>query len=340
MSDMSEHLLDLAKRFESLRQELEPPEMKAAAARVNKGVDQLMAAHCGSWLGAQSLIYYKDFQTIPAGAHFSVEWGLMRSSGEWGSTSFDLVVEHLKRLAGKPTFDEMMSLAKSVGPKIEHVREELISVLTSLKQSSDDPYIARLLDKANETELRSSSDVIAALRPSGKFFTRDPSAMAGTLNTPPHIAVASEMMNVHLASDFARDLGSIAQQAATHLGLKLEARRSSHTGAKVAIGHGRSPLWRELKDFIQERLRLQVDEFNRVPVAGVTNIARLTTMLSEAEVAFIIMTAEDELKDGSVQARMNVIHEVGLFQGKLGFTRAIVLLEENCEQFSNIEGLF
>ena len=36
---------------------------------------------------------------------------------------------------------------------------------------------------------------------------------------------------------------------------------------------------------------------------------------------------------------MNVIHEAGLFQGRLGFQRAIVLLEEGCEEFSNIQGL-
>jgi predicted nucleotide-binding protein len=36
---------------------------------------------------------------------------------------------------------------------------------------------------------------------------------------------------------------------------------------------------------------------------------------------------------------MNVIHEVGLFQGRLGFTKAIVLLEEGCAEFSNIHGL-
>jgi predicted nucleotide-binding protein len=40
-----------------------------------------------------------------------------------------------------------------------------------------------------------------------------------------------------------------------------------------------------------------------------------------------------------VRARENVVHEVGLFQGRLGFTRAIVLLEEGCEEFSNIHGL-
>ena len=51
------------------------------------------------------------------------------------------------------------------------------------------------------------------------------------------------------------------------------------------------------------------------------------------------MTGEDEQTDGKVRARENVVHEVGLFQGKLGFSRAIVLLEEGCEEFSNIHGL-
>jgi predicted nucleotide-binding protein len=35
---------------------------------------------------------------------------------------------------------------------------------------------------------------------------------------------------------------------------------------------------------------------------------------------------------------MNVIHEAGLFQGRLGFERAIILLEDGCEEFSNIQG--
>jgi predicted nucleotide-binding protein len=62
-------------------------------------------------------------------------------------------------------------------------------------------------------------------------------------------------------------------------------------------------------------------------------------MLDAAAFAFLIMTAEDETPDRLFQARLNVIHEVGLFQGKLGFEKAIVLLEEGCEQFSNIHGL-
>jgi predicted nucleotide-binding protein len=62
-------------------------------------------------------------------------------------------------------------------------------------------------------------------------------------------------------------------------------------------------------------------------------------MLSDAGIAFLVLTAEDERIGGAMVARQNVIHEVGLFQGRLGFLRAIVVLEDGCERFSNIDGL-
>ena len=84
---------------------------------------------------------------------------------------------------------------------------------------------------------------------------------------------------------------------------------------KVFIGHGQSAVWRELKDFLQDRLHLPWDEFNREAVAGLTTFERLSEMLSAASFAFLIMTAEDEHLDATVHARENVVHEVGLFQG-------------------------
>jgi predicted nucleotide-binding protein len=51
------------------------------------------------------------------------------------------------------------------------------------------------------------------------------------------------------------------------------------------------------------------------------------------------MTGEDDIGGGSLRARENVVHEVGLFQGRLGLRRAIVLLEDGCNEFSNIHGL-
>jgi predicted nucleotide-binding protein len=107
----------------------------------------------------------------------------------------------------------------------------------------------------------------------------------------------------------------------------------------VFIGHGRSAAWRDLKDFLSDRLGLAYEEFNREPAAGISTIDRLRAMLDKATFALLVMTAEDAHEDGEWHARENVIHEAGLFQGRLGFQRAIVLIEEGCAEFSNIHGL-
>jgi predicted nucleotide-binding protein len=153
-----------------------------------------------------------------------------------------------------------------------------------------------------------------------------------------------------LAKCRARSL-ALLRQAASFLKHELELSDSVATeksdarpalpsiGTNIFIGHGRSLVWRELKDFLEDRLGLSVDEFDRVPVAGIATSTRLSEMLDAAAFAFLVMTAEDEQTDGTMRARENVVHEVGLFQGRLGFARAIVLVEDGCKEFSNIHGL-
>jgi predicted nucleotide-binding protein len=118
-----------------------------------------------------------------------------------------------------------------------------------------------------------------------------------------------------------------------------ERQKMTTAGQKIFIGHGHSPVWRELKDFLQDRLHLTIDEFNSVSTAGVATSNRLEEMLYNAAFAFLILTAEDEQADGALRARENVVHEAGLFQGRLGFKKAILLLEETCDKFSNAHGL-
>lgn len=114
---------------------------------------------------------------------------------------------------------------------------------------------------------------------------------------------------------------------------------SKPLGRKVFIGHGHSPAWLELQNYLRDRMRLGVVHFSSVPNAGKTTIDRLKEMVDSVGFALLVMTGEDEVGDGSFRARQNVIHEIGLFQGRLGFERAIILLEEGCEEFSNVSGL-
>jgi hypothetical protein len=78
--------------------------------------------------------------------------------------------------------------------------------------------------------------------------------------------------------------------------------KADRIGTNVFIGHGRSKEWKDLKDFISDRMRLPWDEFNRVAVAGIPNTIRLSTMLDAAAIAFMVLTAEDERADGKLHA--------------------------------------
>ena len=49
--------------------------------------------------------------------------------------------------------------------------------------------------------------------------------------------------------------------------------------------------------------------------------SKRASMLDADAIAFPVLTTEDEQADGNVRAHMNVIHEAGLFQGRLGFAQ-------------------
>lgn len=107
----------------------------------------------------------------------------------------------------------------------------------------------------------------------------------------------------------------------------------------VFIGHGGNQQWRDLKDHLQDKHKIRVEAYEVGARAGHTIRDILEEMLGNSTFACLVLTGEDELKEGTLQARQNVIHEAGLFQGRLGFARAIILLEDGTEEFSNIAGV-
>lgn len=107
----------------------------------------------------------------------------------------------------------------------------------------------------------------------------------------------------------------------------------------VFLGHGHSADWRKVKDHLQDRHGHTVEAYEVGSRAGHTVRDVLDSMMRASSIAFLIMTAEDEQADGSKRARQNVVHEAGLFQGRLGFARAIAVVEEGVEVFSNLDGV-
>lgn len=107
----------------------------------------------------------------------------------------------------------------------------------------------------------------------------------------------------------------------------------------VFIGHGHSKLWARLKVFLEDELKVKTISYESESRVGDSITPILEKLLNSATFAILILTAEDETKDGKIRARQNVIHETGLFQGKLGFKKAIILRQEGTEDLTNLAGV-
>lgn len=105
------------------------------------------------------------------------------------------------------------------------------------------------------------------------------------------------------------------------------------------LGHGDSDDWRKTKDHLQDKHGHTVEAYEVGSRAGHTIRDVLSSMMSASSIAFLVMTAEDEQADGTMRARQNVVHEAGLFQGRLGFPKAIVVVEVGVQVFSNLDGV-
>ena len=108
---------------------------------------------------------------------------------------------------------------------------------------------------------------------------------------------------------------------------------------KIFLGHGRNPLWNRVLRFLKDELSMEVIAFETESRTSSHIVDVLTGFLDDCNFAVIVMTAEDETTEGKTRSRQNVIHEIGLFQGRHGFNRVLIFQQEGVEEFSNIAGL-
>ena len=224
----------------------------------------------------------------------------------------------------------------------EKNKTEATTILTVILESTKSESIEELRDEIKKIKSHfSKEELISHQSPKGKFMSRDALAVSQGILSPPHIAFQCWLYSWRSYFTQASNLSTSVNRAITYLRQKYRSETSekSISQGKVFIGHGRSSVWKDLSQFFTDRLHLDWDEFNRESSAGLSIKERLEAMLDNATFAFLIMTAEDEHADKSLHARENVIHEVGLFQGRLTFKRAIILFEDGCEEFSNIHGV-
>lgn len=111
---------------------------------------------------------------------------------------------------------------------------------------------------------------------------------------------------------------------------------------KVFITHGHNEVAKlKIKDYLLTRLSHEPVILGEQPGRqGLTIIEALEKFSEGCEFAVILLTTDDLTKDGGQRARQNVIHEVGFFQGRLGRSKVVLIVEKGVEIPSNLLGLF
>jgi predicted nucleotide-binding protein len=345
-SSLIEELQDVATQLEQAAEKGQHGSVTEPLEALETEAGRFARAWSGSNLGFHASIYYNEFDPPPPGAHFDPEWGFrgqfQGTTGDWREYSHADVVALIRAGAGEPDLAAAMSARSEAEATATQAKADVVSILTTYLGQHNDALVEQLLGDTERHRTIALDDVKRAALPTGQLMSRDSTALMQGPRVAPHQEVLAEVIWIRHAFTACDSLAALAQRAANHLRRLASSDQNSEApvpGQRVFIGHGGSSLWREFKEFISDRLKLPWDEFNRVPAAGLTNTDRLASMLDSAGIAFLLMTAEEAMADGAEQARQNVVHEVGLFQGRLGPERAIVLLEEGCQEFTNIQGL-
>ncbi len=312
--------------------------------RLTQNIKRVATAFSGSWKGYHATVYYENLSAPPPGDSFSVEWGLMdihARGSRWQETDYSVISAAVLEDVDPDYENRLRHISEVAASVFEETRNGLSILLAVLTEHSTNPLLSEIQSEVRKIQNPiTKREVIDRMMPRGSMVTRDVTALNQGTKVPPHVDIEARFLSLQGSFPALRSNIRLAQKLHQYMAIQnLIEVDVAIKGTKVFIGHGQSALWRALQDFIQNQLHLPWDEFNRESAAGLATTERLRAMMDDANFAFLVLTAEDEHADESLHARENVIHETGLFQGCLGFRRAIVLLEEGCSEFSNIEGL-
>lgn len=322
------------------------PSFQANANQLGKNLKRIHDAHSGSWFGYQANVYYVGLRPPRPGQHFNIDvglsngFGLTQPSANWVAHTPDEIEKEAMEGVDQQSLRTLAEASERAYQIFREVYDTILIIADMLLDEQQSTAVERIRDEIKKIKGKSTEkELLTQMMPRDQY-TRDTVAQRQGIWPPPHCVISARQ--VALLSPFealdklikaSRSLLKFVEMYDTAGRIALKS-----TG-KVFIGHGRSLVWRELKDFLEDRLHLEVAEFNEESTSGVVTMERLQKMLEASSFAFLVMTAEDEHADKTVHARENVIHEVGLFQSRLGINKAIVLLEEGCPEFSNIHGL-
>lgn len=223
--------------------------------------------------------------------------------------------------------------------EFERYETELANILGRFKKTreglymghGDDPryrqYVRELVDLYNDVLGRNQYSVQIAQEFQQGF---------GYLGMPSFKGVENVLAVVRASLTRLRRTPEMLEQRVTQESLRKR--------ENIFIIHGRDEAkWRELKDIVQSEFRLTPIVLAQQANAGAeTVIEKFERYAETCSFAIAVFTPDDEIRYGSenyLQARPNVIYELGWFCGRLGRSNTMLLLREGTSMFSDFGGI-
>ncbi len=99
---------------------------------------------------------------------------------------------------------------------------------------------------------------------------------------------------------------------------------------RVFVSHGRNQIWKEVADFVEKQLEIEIVGFDANHAPDLTEVEALDQASEEGSFAVIVVAEDDD--------RERALHAIGYFQGVYGPNNVIVLRQSGVTPFSGYAG--
>src|SRR5258708_30105419 len=155
MSELISELQSILEELQSIGENFNKPEIAKPLDALEKTATEVGKAWGHSWLGYQSRVYYEGLEPPPPGANFSSEWGFqelytMGTRGNWVQFPEDAIEREIRKRAGNPDTTKAKEVAEKSRTFFEQKRDDVVSILRTVKGVRDDTFLQKLLEEAEE----------------------------------------------------------------------------------------------------------------------------------------------------------------------------------------------
>jgi len=230
--------------------------------------------------------------------------------------------------------------AMTIIAELKRYEIELAAILGRFRRTRDGIHIDRGDDPLLRQYVRELvdlfNDVLGRNSYSAQIASEFSQGISNFIGTPSFKSVENTISIVRAAlTRFGRNPGLLERR---------QAEESLRHRENVFVIHGRDDAkWRELKDILKTEFRLNPIVLLEQPDAGCkTVIEKFEHYAQTCSYAIAVFTPDDEVTSGNdtyLQARPNVIYELGWFCGRLGRSGSMLLLREGTSLFSDFGGI-